>query len=743
MRTLRALFSYLMLGLALACSGGGGGGSTMPAPAITVTVTPVTFSLAPNGTQIFTASVANSANQTVTWMVDGTASGSITQAGLYTAPSAPGGPFIVRATSQADATKSGTAVITVTAPPVVSITINPSAPTLAASGSVQLSASITGSSNPNATWTVIPGSATGTIPAGPSALATFTAGPTPGTCQVRAVSVDGNVTATATVTVTTSTGLTISPPVLSIAPGTTQTFGAFLNGLPTSAVNWTLQEGAVAGAISAAGLYTAGTTVGTYHVQATTTAGPALTATAQVTVATTISIQILPGTLTLSGGDTGNLNAQLDPTGILRDVTWAIQEGSAGGSYSTDNGYMVYSPPIVAIPTTFHVTVTSVADPTKSSTAVITVNPPPAGGAAFTAAPQSMASRRQQFTATALADGRIFICGGFYDAPSNTPFAEPQELFDPATRSFAAVTSTMIHDRSYHTATLMNNGKVLITGGATGYEDPNRASAETFDSATGLFTATQNLMSVIRGAGHQAALLTTGPNAGKILVMGGAGYFYTTDATSSADLYDPTSNSFTPLATGMNDARSGFTATKLQDGKILITGGVKNSTERQLATAELFDPVAMTFTRTTGNLATARFWHTATLLNNGKVIITGGNGAFDAHTEIAELFNPSSGTFTQVPGPMAVARYYHSATLTSDGRVLVVGGKDVNSYVYRTCGSAEIYDPVANTWSSVGRMNTAREEHAAILLVSGPSANKVLVLGGSNGNAKNSAEISN
>lgn len=77
------------------------------------------------------------------------------------------------------------------------------------------------------------------------------------------------------------------------------------------------------------------------------------------------------------------------------------------------------------------------------------------------------------------------------------------------------------------------------------------------------------------------------------------------------------------------------------------------------------------------------------------------------------------------------------------GRVLVTGGKDGGSYVYRTCGSAEIYDPIANTWSSTGRMGTAREEHSTLLLISGPSAGKVLVLGGSNGNAKNSVEISN
>ncbi len=738
--------SFLAVATIVSCGGGGGGSPNTTPPAVTVAVSPASANLVFGGTQSFTSAVVNSTNQSVTWSVDPVGPvnvGSITTAGLYTAPAA-AGTFTIRATSAADPTKSGTASVNVTPPPVIGITLNPTQPSLAAGGALLFSATVTGSSNQNATWTVIPGSATGSIPAGPSATATFTAGPSAGSCQVRATSVaDSTKTATAIVTITTAMGLIISPSLLSIAPGTIQQFGALLNGIPTSTVAWSIQEGAVAGAISATGLYTAGSTVGTYHVQAATTSGPALSASAQVTVATTVSIQILPGTLTLSGGDTGNFNAQLDPSGILRNVTWAIQEGAAGGNYSTDNRNMVYFPPIVTSQALVHIIVTSVADPTKSSTAAVTVNPPPSGGIGFSAAPQSMASRRQQFTASPLADGRIFICGGTYDTLTNTPNADPQEIFDPATRAFSAVAGTMVHGRSFHTATPMGNGKVLICGGATGYENPNRASAEVFDPATGQFAATLNSMSIVRGAGHQSVLLTSGPNAGKVLVLGGAGYYYTTDATSLADLYDPATNSFSALPSGMNDARAGFTATKLQDGRILLVGGVKSSAERQLTTAEIFDPATLNFTRTNGNLATARYWHTATLLNSGKVLITGGLGAYDGHLELAEIFDPATGLFAQIASPMAVARYYHSATLMGNGQVLVTGGKDGNSYVYRTCGSAEIYDPNSNTWSSAGRMGTAREEHATVLLSSGPSAGKVLVIGGSNGNAKNSVEIFN
>ncbi|MDE3246602.1 MAG: Ig-like domain-containing protein, partial [Acidobacteriota bacterium] len=170
--------------------------------AISVRVDPSSANLLTGGTQSFTATVSNASNQAVTWSVDGTGSGTITAAGTYTAPAA-AGAFTVRATSDADATKSGTANITVTAPTGITIALSPTAPNLGVGGMVVFSATVTGSSNQNATWTVISGSAAGSIPAGPSATATFTAGSTAGSCQVKATSMaDPTKTATAMVTIT-------------------------------------------------------------------------------------------------------------------------------------------------------------------------------------------------------------------------------------------------------------------------------------------------------------------------------------------------------------------------------------------------------------------------------------------------------------------------------------------------------------------------------------------------------------
>ena len=169
---------------------------------ISVSVSPSSANLAIGAIQTFTASVSNSTNQAVTWSVDGAGSGSIDAAGTYTAPST-AGTFTVRATSAADPAKSGTASVNVTTNPAIAITLNPTAPSVAVGGALLFSVTVTGSTNQNATWTVIPGSATGSIPTGPTTTATFTAGPAAGSCQVRATSVaDPTKSATATVTVT-------------------------------------------------------------------------------------------------------------------------------------------------------------------------------------------------------------------------------------------------------------------------------------------------------------------------------------------------------------------------------------------------------------------------------------------------------------------------------------------------------------------------------------------------------------
>jgi hypothetical protein len=220
-------------------------------------------------------------------------------------------------------------------------------------------------------------------------------------------------------------------------------------------------------------------------------------------------------------------------------------------------------------------------------------------------------------------------------------------------------------------------------------------------------------------AGHTATLLANG----KVLITGGYNGAY----LSSAEMYDPATDRFT-RASSMTAARSGHEAILLNNGKVLLAGGVGTGWTF-LSSAEIFDPETGLFTRT-GKMTTARESHTATLLKDGRVLITGGHKDRRADVTIyssTELYDPSVGKFLSAAS-MSVRRHKHDATLLSDGRVLVVGGSDERdrdgAYV-----SAEIYDPSTGRFSATANMNVRRYKHrgTTVLLPTG----QVLVAGGS------------
>jgi hypothetical protein len=170
----------------------------------------------------------------------------------------------------------------------------------------------------------------------------------------------------------------------------------------------------------------------------------------------------------------------------------------------------------------------------------------------------------------------------------------------------------------------------------------------------------------------------------------------------------------------LTTARYYHTATPLLNGKVLVAGGIDNS--GLLASAELYDPASGTWTAT-GNLATARYHHTATLLPNGKVLVAGGI-ASGTSLASAELYDPASGTWTAT-GNLNTGRLDYTATLLPNGKVLAAGG--LNTSMAIATASAELYDPASGTWTATGSLNTGRLLHTATLLVNG----KVLLAGGS------------
>src|SRR6185369_7831042 len=136
--------------------------------------------------------------------------------------------------------------------------------------------------------------------------------------------------------------------------------------------------------------------------------------------------------------------------------------------------------------------------------------------------------------------------------------------------------------------------------------------------------------------------------------------------------------------------RDDATATLLPDGRVLIVAGTNN--DICVGTAEIYDPTSNVFTASKSTISPRRF-HTATLLPSGLVLIAGGvNSATNANTtNDAQLYDPATDTFTTA-GSMGTARYYHTATLLGDGRVLIAGGYNDQGVVE----TAEIYGPLGD-----------------------------------------------
>ena len=243
--------------------------------------------------------------------------------------------------------------------------------------------------------------------------------------------------------------------------------------------------------------------------------------------------------------------------------------------------------------------------------------------------------------------------------------------------------------RASHTATLLFDGRVLITGGIE-RDQVFLSSAELFDPVAGEFNTTGSMIS--SRVDHTATLLPDG----NVLIAGGYGGQYLT----SCEIYDAGVEDFVP-AGSMSESRGGFTATLLNNGKVLIAGGYNRT---YLSGAELYDPETGRFTQT-GHMSTPRTSHTATLLQDGKVLITGGSFG-GAVMQTAELYDPATGQFT-LTGSMSRVRYKHAAALLGDGNVLIVGGSDNRDWDGRY-RSAEIYNTATGEFSPESDMTVAR-----------------------------------
>ncbi len=332
--------------------------------------------------------------------------------------------------------------------------------------------------------------------------------------------------------------------------------------------------------------------------------------------------------------------------------------------------------------------------------------------------------------------GDIIVMGGEFakktaEGKAITGHWKTSELYDPVTGMFTA--GPLMKGCAEDTNQVqLTDGRILIAGGECsnliGTETAIR-TAQILNPSTEKFSATKGSLATPRSVIAAAQIVGCNcANEGKILIAGGADI--NGNALKAAELFDPSRGTF--KVTGkMNFPRANATASVLSGGKILIAGGTQSGNRGpSLNTAEIYDPATSTFALTTvafpgtgTNMTDFRSNHTATTLNNGTILIAGGeDDTGPAHAQhvglrTAEIYDPSTGSFTATAQEMTAGRNLATATLISgsgtalDGQVLIAGGEDVDFF---TLNTAEIYNPSDQTFTqTTGNMAAARDTFTA------------------------------
>ncbi len=287
----------------------------------------------------------------------------------------------------------------------------------------------------------------------------------------------------------------------------------------------------------------------------------------------------------------------------------------------------------------------------------------------FTTITSNMTTPRMNHVSVLMNDGRVLLVGGTNE---NTDLSSA-EIFDPTTGIFAATGSMNVFRGYGHSIVLLSSGKILITGGSNN-SVAFLNDSELYDPTTGKFTRTPGGL-IFSKIQHTATLLQNG----KVLIAGGQGMIdpVNSDVMTAAELFNVSTGNYNLLSKGLNDKRHYHTATILINGMVLISGGSSFPTYPPLASAELYDPTSETFVRT-GSMIEQREWHSSILLPNGKILVTGGFGAGTTGSgslNSAELFDYLTGSFASTPTAMLTARQGHTMTMLQDGTVLIVGGE--------------------------------------------------------------------
>ena len=323
--------------------------------------------------------------------------------------------------------------------------------------------------------------------------------------------------------------------------------------------------------------------------------------------------------------------------------------------------------------------------------------------------------------AVRLGSGTVLVAGG---VDATGAVVADTARYDPIAATWTLEPQPLTTARHRHTATKLRDGKAVVVGGL-GTDGAPLASVEVYDPTAGTWITPAGVLGTAR-SGHSATAVD-----GRLLVAGGTSARGA--ALASIELLDPKSLTWT-VAEPMSYARTGHQAVSLEDGTVLIVGGAvpTGDGDRALAFCELFDPKTNTWTQV-GSLRTPRTGHQATLLEDGRVLVTGGDAVPVLPYRVdslasAEVYDPDTKTWTSVPDLPGGGRTGHRCARTRNGAVVVGGlGRPVPSTGsasgYR---AAALFDRTTNTWTPTEPLATGRWDFPAVDLADG----RVFAVGG-------------
>jgi len=273
-------------------------------------------------------------------------------------------------------------------------------------------------------------------------------------------------------------------------------------------------------------------------------------------------------------------------------------------------------------------------------------------------------------------------------------------------------------EHSRHSATRLDDGRVLVAGGVTAGLAPS-ADAEVFDPGSGTWAMVDPLPA--SRTNHSATLITAvSALQNQVLVVGGV-----VDGTTSSSCiaFDPSLGTWSPAA-ALGQARASHAAA-VTGSKLLVAGGTAGGAFNALASADLFDPVMPSTWTTVGSLATPRVGSSAHSLDAADgVLIAGGVYALEQTTASAEIFDPNGPTGPGFggAGTMSVGRAYFPLVRLQDGQLLAAGG--MNSYDFavtnvQATATTDRYDPTMGTWTPGPPMSVDRYRFTTTLLENG------------------------